>query len=112
MDFQTSVQDRNLIIRLTGEVDHHTSEDLRLKIEKEYDRQNARHIIFDMSDVTFMDSSGIGMIMGRYKAIEQQGGQVAVYGVNVSIGKIMQISGLHKIIPVYDSLEAAKQAMR
>lgn len=99
--------DRNLIIKVIGEIDHHTSEMIREKIDKEFSRSNAKNIIFDFSGINFMDSSGIGVIMGRYRNTEQIGGKVAIVGANQSLNRIFNISGLHKIINSYDNMEQA-----
>ncbi len=99
--------DNNLIIKINGDIDHHSSEELRDKIDKEFHRLRCKNIIMDFSKVYFMDSSGIGMIIGRYKAIEKLGGKIAVSGINEELKRIFDISGLYRIIKVYDSLEKA-----
>ncbi|MCL2592437.1 MAG: anti-sigma F factor antagonist [Defluviitaleaceae bacterium] len=91
---------RNLIVKISGDIDHHTSEEIREKIEREYKRENAKNIVFDFSHVNFMDSSGIGMIIGRYKTTEQAGGKVFVRAMSENVERIFNISGLHKIIEV------------
>ena len=76
-------------------------------LEKEFLKSKAKNIIFDFKDISFMDSSGIGVIMGRYKLAKQQEGKVAIVGVNQSLERILSISGLRKIVDVYDTVEQA-----
>lgn len=105
MEVIINIEDRNLIVKIKGDIDHHTAEEIKEKTETNYKRLNAKNIIFDFQDVSFMDSSGIGMIIGRYKNIEKQGGNVAVYNVSESVKIIFNMSGLHKIITCCDTLE-------
>lgn len=107
MEVIVNIENRNLIVKIIGDIDHHTAEDIRDKAEKDFKRLNAKNIIFDFEEVSFMDSSGIGMIIGRYKNIEKQGGNVAVCNASENIKRIFNMSGLHKIIASYDTLEEA-----
>lgn len=111
MNVICNCRDRNLIIKVDGEIDHHTSIIIREKIDKEFSRNNAKNIIFDFSGIDFMDSSGIGVIMGRYRNAKQMGGKVAIAGVNASLDRIFNISGLHKIINNYENVEQALKSL-
>ena len=71
------------------------------------DRNHIKHIVFDFSGAGFMDSAGIGVIMGRYKKVVFVGGKIAVAGVNSTVDRIFRLSGLYKIIEKYDSVETA-----
>lgn len=95
-----------LIVKLNGEIDHHSSKTIKETIDNEYSAQNAKNIIIDFTNVSFMDSSGIGMIMGRYKKLVPRG-EIKIFGVNDNIKRIFDISGLHKIITIHESLQAA-----
>jgi stage II sporulation protein AA (anti-sigma F factor antagonist) len=98
---------RNLITRIDGEIDHHTVDMFKAKIEKEFDRANAKNIVFDFENVEFMDSSGIGMIIGRYKKASERGGSVSAFGIRKDVLRIFEMSGLHKIITIYGTAEEA-----
>ncbi len=100
-----------LIVKIQGEIDHHCAEVIREKIEKEYQKSDAKNLIFDFEFVTFMDSSGIGMIIGRYKNVLACGGKTAVVNANEKISKIFQMAGMQKIIPQYQSITEALQQM-
>ena len=98
---------RNLIVKIIGDIDHHTTEELRFKIDKEFKKLNCKNIIFDFSEVEFMDSSGIGMVIGRYRNIENAGGIVCVSSISTDAKRIFDVSGLHKIIKVYNNIDEA-----
>lgn len=96
-----------LIVSISAEVDHHIAEECREKIEKELDKFQGKSIIFDFSDVTFMDSSGIGMVIGRYKYTLAQGGRTAIVCRNEKVKQIFQLSALFQLIPCYDTIGEA-----
>lgn len=100
-------KDKKLIISLIGELDHHSAEEVRVKIDDEVDKENIREIILDFEGVTFMDSSGIGVVVGRYKKISSKGGSFCVTGVKNGVYKVFEISGLFKIIKSYNSIREA-----
>ncbi len=96
-----------LIIRLLEELDHHNAISIREQSDKLISGRNIKDIIFDFTGSDFMDSSGIGVIMGRYKKIIFTGGKVAVTGVNQSVDRIFKLSGLYKIINKFETIEDA-----
>jgi stage II sporulation protein AA (anti-sigma F factor antagonist) len=106
------VYERCLIIKLKEELDHHNAIRIREKADKLIDRNNIKYIIFDFSGAGFMDSAGIGVIMGRYRKVIFIGGKTAVANVNLTIDRIFRISGLYKIIEKYDTVEAALNIMQ
>lgn len=67
-----------LIAMLDGEIDHHTAKGVREKIDSEIETNSPKILVLDFSDVTFMDSSGIGLIMGRYKLMKASGGEIRI----------------------------------
>ena len=93
-----------LVAELSGEVDHHMAAALRSVLDEEIlDRGKGNgpvHLIFDFHHVTFMDSSGIGLLMGRYKLMRALGGCVTIVHAGERIQKILMLSGIHKIIPI------------
>lgn len=93
-------KDKQLTLKITEEIDEHSTEKLRRKIDNEITRFLPRKVIFDFSNVSFMDSAGIGMLLGRYKVIKMLGGQLELINVNKQIEKIFEISGILKIIPL------------
>ena len=93
-----------LVARFSGEIDHHSAGEIKDAVDKYYSQSGRRHIIMDFGDVTFMDSSGIGMIIGRYKKAGINGGKVYAVGLSPVVGRIFDISGLRKIISCHDSV--------
>ena len=100
----------NLIIKLEGELDHHSSEEIRRKIDSEYYNKNLKNLVLDLDGLKFMDSSGIGLIMGRYKNCKEQNGSISIVNINPKIGRIVEMSGLKEIVPIYTTIEEAIKA--
>lgn len=96
-----------LVVNIVGELDHHSAEYIRDKIDGEIIKAITKNIIFDFSKVSFMDSSGIGVIMGRFKNVQKLNGKVAIANINIQIKRIFEMSGLSKIIPIYDNIDKA-----
>lgn len=101
MIIELSGEDRLLIVRMDGELDHNSAEQVKNRIEKEIRRTGALNIAFDFSGVSFMDSSGIGLVMGRFKTVESLGGKIILYGMNNYIERIMRMSGIERIAEIY-----------
>lgn len=106
------IYDDCLVIRLNTELDHHSALEIRKSADKLIDRMRIQNIIFDFSNAYFMDSAGIGVIMGRYKKVGFQGGKTAVTNVNPSIDRILRISGLYKIIRPFSNIEDALKELK
>lgn len=88
------VEGQTLWIVLPPELDHHSSRFLKEHTEQILREHYIRRIVFDFSGTTFMDSTGIGVLMGRYKRMRDCGGTVELYGVGERIGRILKMSGL------------------
>ena len=103
----------NFIVKILGDIDQHNAESIRDKVDKAFEISRCKHMIFDFSGVAFMDSSGIGLLIGRYKNVSRRGGSVAIANMNRDLGRIYNISGLKKIIHSFDTLDQAeKQVVR
>lgn len=96
-----------LVVHMAGELDHHSAEEVRNKIDDKIDCNRYNVLIMDFNEVTFMDSSGIGVVIGRYKKLLLKGGKVCVINVKSSIKRVFELSGIFKIINSCDSLEQA-----
>ena len=90
-----------LTVRLRGELDHYSVTDIKKAVEDELLKTGAINIAFDFSGITFMDSSGIGLILGRYKTVKTLGGRIVLFGMRPSIERIMRMSGIDKIAEIY-----------
>lgn len=87
-----------LIIYLHGEIDHCSAQSLRSEIEKMLQDPHIKRLIMDFSRVSFMDSSGIGMIIGRYKTMTARQGHVFARGMRPEVERLFRMAGLHRII--------------
>lgn len=96
-----------LVIRISDDLDHHKVLSLRDEADSLIEKERIKNIVFDFNGVNFMDSSGIGMIMGRYKRVIFTGGKVGVVSVTDSVDRIFRLSGLYKIIEKYDTVKEA-----
>lgn len=100
MNTKYEEKDKLLIFEITEEIDHHQAEKIRRKMDNEIERYIPKKVVFDFNKVTFMDSAGIGMLIGRYKTVRRLGGVTELINVNQSIKKIFEMCGLLKIIPI------------
>lgn len=100
-------EEEKLIVYMMGELDHHSAEEVRSKIDDRLDRESIIKLILDFKDVSFMDSSGIGVVIGRYKKIAMKKGNICIANVNSSVKRVFDLSGMFKIIKVYENLEQA-----
>ena len=89
-----------LIAYLVGEIDHHTAVDMRKKIDVCVREMKPKILVLDFDSVSFMDSSGIGLVMGRYKLIKELGGTLHVVGVSERTHKIMNLAGLQNLAEI------------
>ena len=97
-------EDKLLLLQITEEIDHHFAEEIRRKVDYEITRYMPRKVVFDFNKVTFMDSAGIGMLIGRYKVAKMLGSTIEMINVKPSIKKVFEMSGILKIIPIKNSI--------
>ena len=107
MKFELAKSGSLLIVRVAGELDHHFADEIRMRIDAEIMKPPVKDILFDFNNLSFMDSSGIGVLLSRYKQMEGSGGTVAVYGVGPRIGRILKIGGVNRLVQEYRSREEA-----
>lgn len=106
---QIRTNGNTLIVKVTGDMDHHNAGTLRSAIDREIRQKPVKNLVFDLSELDFMDSSGIGLILGRYKRIKELEGNVFIAAARPEVERIINLSGLHKIIPLYDTMEKAEK---
>lgn len=107
MNLNYDKKDDVLVVTLIGELDHHSAEEVRVKIDDRIDRDNINKLILNFNSVTFMDSSGIGVVVGRLKKMQVKKGGLCISNVNKTVNKVFELSGLYKIIKSYESVEQA-----
>lgn len=96
------VQENCLTILLPKELDHHNAEEIRRSADRLIEQRHIKYVIFDFANTGFMDSSGIGVMMGRYREISLRGGEVWATHANERMKKILTMSGITKIIRIYE----------
>ena len=92
-----------LRIKLRGEIDHHSAVSVRSSMDELIRRRHPNELVIDMSAVDFMDSSGLGLIMGRYAVVKEIGGDICVTDPNPRIERIMNLAGMERIIKIKHS---------
>lgn len=99
MNMKYDEREKTLVLEITEEIDHHGVEKIRRQADEEITRTMPRKLIFDFNKVLFMDSAGIGMLIGRYKMLKMLGGTVEIINLKKNMKKILEMSGVLKIIP-------------
>ena len=93
----TSYQDNVLTVFLSGEIDQHTSKNLRPEIDSQTEALRPHPLCLDFSNVKFMDSSGIGLIMGRFRQMSLLGGSLKITNLPMNIKRVVQLAGIQTL---------------
>ena len=105
MTYKIDVQNEKLFIFLEGEIDHHNSRAIREDVDLRILESTPKEIYLDFKNVSFMDSSGIGLIMGRVRTAESYGGRVFVANTSNYLKRVMRIAGLLGVVSFCDTEE-------
>ncbi len=100
MNIKHFIEEKIILVEFTEEIDHHSSEKIRKRLDYEIQRFMPKKVIFDFQKVSFMDSAGIGLIIGRYKTVSAGGGVMEIINVRSKINKVFLMSGVHKIVAI------------
>lgn len=95
-----------LIMEVVGELDHHSAGHLKAEIETELEKGVIRHIVLNLEGLSFMDSSGLGVLLGRYKELGKWQGRMLAFGLQPAVEKLFRLTGLNKLIPIHTSLDS------
>ena len=98
MEVYTEFEGRTMVFRLIGELDEHSAEFVRRRLDAAISENSYDAVTFDLSRLSFMDSTGIGVIIGRYKLIRKENKRVYVRNPSPTVDKIFKMSGLYEII--------------
>jgi len=98
-------KNRLLKLQMTEEIDHCMADKIRNKADFEIQKYMPKKVLMDFDNVSFMDSAGIGMILGRYKTAQMVGGTLQIANVTPSIKKVLEMSGILKIIKIVEKKE-------
>lgn len=100
-----------LIVRLNGELDDHTADYVRERVSRMIERNHVKFLIMNFEHVSFMDSSGIGVVLGRYKQIKQRDGKMVLCRVPPTIMRLFSMSGIFKLVEIVETEEEALDKM-
>lgn len=93
-------QDGRLVVFIQRDIDHHNATTLRQEIDQEIGNFRPKLVILNFEAVEFMDSSGIGLIMGRYKLMQQANGELQIAALKPRLQKLVEISGVKQIVKI------------
>lgn len=97
MAVELQTKEKTLIAVLQGEIDHHCAQLMRGEIDEKIELYQPSVLVLDFAGVTFMDSSGIGLIMGRHRCMEEIGGEVILRNPPPHIRRVLKLSGMERI---------------
>lgn len=112
MELKYLKEKKTIIVKINEELDHHTCSKLRNEIDNEIEFRVPQKLIFDFGNVSFMDSSGIGIVIGRYKNMKSIGGEAIIANTRPTVKRIFEMSGMNKIVNFYDKVEDAVRGGR
>ena len=107
MEISTKINDNCLIVKMRGEFDLHSVPKFKKRIIKIMAAHNLIHLVLSFKGVIFVDSSGLGAILGRYRELDKKGGKVFLINLRPQVKKVFTLAGLLKIMQEYDSEETA-----
>lgn len=110
MQIHYNTETAQLLVQLDGEIDHHTSNALRAEVDAAIYAHLPQVLIFDFREVSFMDSSGIGLIMGRYKILQPLGGQIILLNPAPHISRVLRLAGMERLASIRTA--AAKEVVQ
>ena len=98
MELNAQKRGPRLYVQLGGELDHHSAEQTRIMLDTLLKDISVRELVLDLSRMSFMDSAGLGVILGRFRKLSMRGGKLTVKGMNPSVDRIFRMSGLYAIV--------------
>ena len=112
MEIKTTKKLENIIAELYGEIDQSCTGYAKDLLQEELMARGAKNLIINLRNVTFMDSSGIGMILGRYKHLKSSGGKLVLCGAGADTRRILTVSGISGIIPIKRNVDEALKYLK
>lgn len=105
MQLQIREEKENIYVKIHGELDLKVADDLRQELDETLDKIDKKDLVLDFIGVDFIDSSGLGVILGRYKRLSMLEGKLVILNPNPNVKRILELSGITSLIEVKDSLE-------
>ena len=104
MKIKYNGENRVLTVKMTEEIDHHFAEKIRNNVDFEIQRHMPKEVILDFDEVRFMDSAGIGLIIGRYKTASVYGCKINMINVEHNVKKVLDMAGVSKLLPINEKV--------
>lgn len=98
MNISYKIDDENLKVLLSGELDHHSGSQVKDGLDRLFCEVKPKGVVFDFKEVNFMDSTGIGVLLGRYKLLKNMGASVYITNPTSTIDRLLKLSGIYNII--------------
>ena len=89
-----------LRVAIVGEINHHNAVFVRQEIDEKIQELNSKNLVLDLAEVSFMDSSGLGLVMGRYQRMQELGGTLTVANPSADHKKLFKLAGLNKLVKI------------
>lgn len=105
MNAKIDIQNDTLTVFLSGEIDHHSAREIREEVDLQITSNKPQTLELNFKDVSFMDSSGIGLIMGRYRLVSAYGGRVIISNVSAYLKRVMRLAGIDSIVEMKNEKE-------
>lgn len=112
MEVIFEVNENVLVVRLFGELDHHAAAGIREDIDRSLERCAPCDLVFDFEKVTYMDSAGIGMVLGRYRRLREAGGSVVIASCAKTVRGILHMAGIFSLMPYAQTREEAVKLLK
>jgi len=103
LTISTQIKQGVLIVRVEGELDMHAADEFRRRVDEALACGGVRHVLLNMKGVSFIDSSGLGVILGRYKKVSALGGRLLAASVRPQVARVFEVSGLLRLIKTFGS---------
>lgn len=100
MQMKAYSSDETLIVRLDGEIDHHSAGEIREGLDRMIAETRPKALVLELSDIDFMDSSGLGLVLGRYRRLHEIGSQMFIKNPSARTEKILAMAGVDKLIKI------------
>lgn len=106
-----AVRENVLLVRLNGELDHHEAGRLRDAWQRELQHNGVEHVIVNLQKLSFMDSSGLGVMLGRYKEVQAKGNEMVICSISPEVRRLFDMSGMFKIMKLLDDEASALEML-
>lgn len=110
MSFSVQIKENTVLAKISGEVDMLVADAWREALDQQLAATFARNLTFDFAGVRFIDSSGLGVVLGRYKRVSSRGGRVRIIGASPQVYRILQLSGFCRLMDVEEPAGTPEKA--